>query len=115
MTFAQPDNGIVSLPSSRSVDRTIEKIEELLQEKSVELFGLVDHSGEAERVGLAMRPTAPSVAIDLPLKLLVSEDENVKVWISYNSPAYLQARHRLPAELMPNVAVIEVLAKAAAE
>jgi uncharacterized protein (DUF302 family) len=88
---------------------------------------VIDHSGEAEKVGLKMPPTkllifgnpksgtplmlaAPSSAIDLPLKILVSEDATGKVQISYNSPAYLENRHGLPPELIPNIAIIEGLA-----
>ncbi len=125
------ESGIVTVESSHSVDQTVQKIEELLRAKGVKLFALVDHSGEAQSVGLHMRPTkllifghpkagtplmiaSPSVAIDLPLKLLVAEDETGKVWISYNSPAYLQARHGFPLELTENIAVVASLAKSAA-
>ena len=123
--------GIVTQLSHHSVDQTVEKIEGLLQAKGIKLFALVDHSGEAEKAGLAMQPTkllifgnpkggtplmvaAPSIAIDLPLKLLVAEDAEGKVWISYNSPEYLQSRHDLPADLVKNIAIIETLAAAAA-
>jgi uncharacterized protein (DUF302 family) len=58
---------------------------------------------------------APRSAIDLPLKILVWEDVQRKVWITYNSPAYLQERHNFPADLLPNIAVVENLAKNAAE
>jgi uncharacterized protein (DUF302 family) len=121
------DNGIVNLPSNHSVDQTVASLKEILQAKGVNLFALVDHSGEAEKVGLQMRPTklvifgspkagtplmqsAPSIAIDLPLKILVWEDAQGKVWVSYNSPPYLQKRHNLPPELMQNIAVVETLA-----
>jgi uncharacterized protein (DUF302 family) len=126
------DDGIVSIPSNHSVDQTVEKLEAILQAKGVKLFALIDHSGEAERAGMQMRPTkllifgnpkagtplmvaSPSIAIDLPLKILVWEDGNGKVWISYNSLAYLQARHKLPQELVPNIAVVEALATKAAD
>ena len=126
------DNGIVNIPSKQSVDRTVEKLEQILKAKGVELFALVDHSGEAEKAGMQMRPTkllifgspkagtplmiaAPSIAIDLPLKILVWEDANGQVSISYNSLAYLQARHHLPQELVSNIAVVEALAAKAAE
>ncbi len=126
------DNGIVTIPSHQSVDQTVKKFGGILQEKGVKLFALVDHSGEAERAGMQMRPTkllifgnpkagtpvmiaAPSIAIDLPLKVLVWEDADGKVWISYNSAAYLQARHRLPKELVPNIGVVEALAAKSAE
>jgi uncharacterized protein (DUF302 family) len=127
-----PDSGIVTILSHHSVEQTVQKIEELLRAKQVKLFALVDHSGEAESVGLQMRPTkllifgnpkagtpvmlaAPSAAIDLPLKLLVSEDGAGKIWISYNNPAYLQARHGFPQDLLQNLAVVEALAQKAAE
>ena len=126
------DNGIVNERTSHSVDQPVEKVEAILQAKGVTLFALVDHSGEAAKVGMKMRPTkllifgnpkagtplmvaAPSSAIDLPLKLLVWEDGQGKVWISYNSPQYLQKRHGLPPELLANIAVVEALAAKAAE
>jgi uncharacterized protein (DUF302 family) len=126
-----PDNGIVTIPSHQSVDQTVEKFEKLLQAKEVKLFTLVDHSGEAEKAGMQMRPTkllifgnpkagtplmiaSPRIAIDLPLKILVWEDDGGKGWISYNSPSYLQARHGLPQELVQNIAVVEALARNAA-
>jgi len=125
-------NGLVSIPSNHSVDQTVEKLKRILQERGVMLFALVDHSGEAEKVGMKMPPTklvifgspkagtplmlaAPSVAIDLPLKILVREDPEGKVWISYNSPAFLQERHDLPQELLQNIAVVETLAAKAGE
>lgn len=129
---ATTNNGIVDRPSSHSVDVTVEKLKGILQAKGVALFALVDHSGEAEKVGMKMRPTkllifgnpkagtplmlaAPSVAIDLPLKILVWEDSQGKVWVSYNSPAYLQQRHGLQQDLLQNIAVVETLATKAAE
>ena len=126
------DNGIVSKVANHSVDETVGKLKSILQAKGVTLFALIDHSGEAEKVGMKMKPTkllifgnpkagtplmlaAPSSAIDLPLKILVWEDAEGKVWISYNSPAYLQERHRIPSELLQNIAVVEGLAAKAAE
>jgi uncharacterized protein (DUF302 family) len=124
--------GIIGKPSNHSVEETVEKLKNILQAKGVTLFALVDHSGEAEKVGMKMPPTkllifgspkagtplmlaAPSIAIDLPLKILVSEDVQGKVWVSYNSPAYLQERHNPPPELLQNIAVVETLAVKAAE
>lgn len=126
------NNGILSKPSRHSVEETLEKLKRILQAKGVTLCAIVDHSGEAEKVGLKMRPTklaicgnpkagtplmlaAPSSAIDLPLKVLIWEDSGGKVWVSYNSPAYLQERHGLPQELLQNIAVVETLAAAVAE
>ena len=126
------DNGIVNKPGSRSADQAVEKLEAMLRAKGVALFTLVDLSGEAEKAGMKMRPSkllifgnpkagnplmlaAPSCAIDLPLKILGWEDEQGKVWISYNSPQYLQKRDGFPREVMQNIAVIENLADNAAE
>jgi len=121
-----PENGIVSVPSDRSVEQIVEKLKHTFEAKGVKLFALVDHSGEAEKVGLKMPATkllifgspkagtplmlaAPSVAIDLPLKILVWSDPQGKTWLSYNSAQYLQQRHNLPPELLPNIAVVETL------
>lgn len=126
------NNGIVEIPSNHSVDETVEKLKGILRAKTVALFALVDHSGEAAKAGLQMRPTkllifgnpkagtllmlaAPSSAIDLPLKILVWEDGQGKVWISYNSAEYLQMRHGFPQELMQNITVVAALAAKAAE
>ncbi len=124
-------NGIVAKPSNHSVDDTVENLKKILQAKGVTLFALVDHSGEAAKVGMKMPPTkllifgspkagtplmqaAPTVAIDLPLKILVSEDAQGKVWVSYNTPEYLKERHGLPQDLLQNIAVVETLAAKAA-
>jgi uncharacterized protein (DUF302 family) len=131
-TTALVDKGIVDKPSSHSVDQTVDRLKNILQSKGITLFAVVDHSGEAEKVGMKMRPTkllifgnpkagtplmlaAPSTAIDLPLKILVWQDEGGKVWVSYNSPAYLRQRHGLPENLLQNVAVVETLAAKAGE
>jgi uncharacterized protein (DUF302 family) len=128
---ADTSKGIVEKLSNHSVEQTVDRLKNILQSKGVALFAFVDHSGEAEKVGMKMRPTkllifgspkagtplmlaAPSVAIDLPLKILVWEDSEGKAWISYNSPEYLQERHGLPRELLANIAVVETLAANAA-
>jgi uncharacterized protein (DUF302 family)/uncharacterized membrane protein YidH (DUF202 family) len=134
MTSMAPiaDNGIVNKASNHSLEQTVENLKGILQAKGVTLFAVVDHSGEAEKAGLKMPPTkllifgnpkggtpvmvaAPSAAIDLPLKILVWEDAEGKVWASYNSPAYLQQRHGIPQELLPNIAVVDALAAKATE
>ena len=126
------DNGIVSKPSNHSVDQTVENLKNILQSKGITLFALIDHSGEAEKVGMKMPPTkllifgspkagtplmlaAPSIAIDLPLKILVWEDGQGKVWLSYNSPEYLIKRHGVPQDLLKNIAVVGTLAEKAGE
>ena len=129
-----PENGIITLASRHSVDETVANVKRILAAKGVQLFAVVDHSGEAEKAGLRMPPTrllifgnpkagtpwmiaAPSLALDLPLKLLVAEDPQGKVWISYNAPDYLQARHHLPPDLFQafSAAGVDVLAAKAAE
>ena len=131
MTPAQ-DNGIVTLAARHSVNETVAKLEAILAAKGVTLFAVVDHSGEAEKGGMHMPPTkllifgapkagtpvmlaAPAIALDLPLKILIAEDATGKVWVSYNSPQFLQQRHHVPDDLMKNLAAVEVLAEAAAE
>ena len=125
-------NGIIDKRSHHSVDQTVEKLKGILQAKGVTLFALIDHSGEAEKAGLTMRPTkllifgnpkagtplmlaSPHSAIDLPLKILVWEDAEGQVWVSYNSPAYLLERYGLPRDLLQNIAVLDALAANTAE
>jgi len=127
-----PANGIVRKRSKFSVDEIQERLTRTLQAKGIDIFVIVDHSGEAKKVGLKMPPTklvifgspkagtplmlaAPSIAIDLPLKILISEDDQGNSWVSYNSAEYLQQRHSVPSQLLQNIAVIETLAKAVAE
>ena len=127
---ASSENGLIHLDSKHSVDETLQRLQALLQEKNIKVFTLIDHSGEAVKAGLAMRPTklqifgnpkggtplmqaAPTTAIDLPLKALVWEDVDGNVKLTYNDPTYLQQRHNIPAELVPNIAgVIGLLEKA---
>lgn len=126
------DRGLINKPSQHSADQTVERLKNILQSKGVKLFALIDHSGEAEKVGMKMRPTkllifgnpkagtplmltAPSIAIDLPLKILIWEDPAGKVWLTYNNPEFLRERHGLPPDLMQNVSVVEALASEAAE
>ena len=121
--------GIIDTPSNHSVEQTVEKLKNILQSKGVTLFAVVDHSGEAEKVGMKMPSTkllifgspragtplmlaAPSIAIDLPLKILVWQDRDGKVWVSYNSPEYLKKRHLIPDELVKNISVVGALVQA---
>jgi uncharacterized protein (DUF302 family) len=127
-----PNSGLIHLSIGHSVDEAISKLKRILAEKEVTLFTVIDHSGEATKVGMKMRPTklaifgnpkagtpimlaSPNSAIDLPLKILIWEDDHGKVWVTYNSPAYLQQRHNLPPEVLPNISAIEVLANAVAK
>ena len=126
------DNGVVTIASGHSVEQTVQKLEAILKAKDVKLFALIDHSGEAEKAGIEMRPTkllifgnpkagtplmiaSPGIALDLPLKILVWENAEGHVQISYNAAAYLGARHALPTELLRNIQVVEALSAKAAE
>ena len=126
------NNGFVSELSRHSVDETVERLTGILRAKDITLFALIDHSGEAGKIGMEMRPTkllifgspragtplmlaAPSSAIDLPLKILVWEDGKGQVWLSYNDPAYLARRHSIPRELLQNIAAVQTLAAKAGE
>jgi uncharacterized protein (DUF302 family) len=126
------DNGLVQVASPYAVDETVKRLESVLGQRGLQVFALIDHSGEAEKVGLKMRPTklvifgsptggtpvmvaAPTLAIDLPLKALVAEDEKGKVWVSYNSPEFLQQRHGVPDDLIKNIAGVGALVAKAVE
>jgi uncharacterized protein (DUF302 family) len=114
-------DGLVEVPSRFSVDETLGRLKAALSEKGMQIFAVIDHSGEAEKVGLKMPLTkvilfgspkagtplmvaAPSLAIDLPLKALVAQDASGKVLVAYNDPEYLRKRHGVPAELIKNLA-----------
>lgn len=117
------DNGIVHLRSPYSVSETSQRLESLIAAKGLVLFARIDHSGEAAKVGLQMQPTelllfgsptsgtplmiaSPTLAIDLPLKALIAQDADGVVWLSYNTPEYLQQRHKFPDALLQNIAGI---------
>jgi len=125
-------NGIIDVPSRYSVPETLARLGSILKEKGITIFALIDHSGEAEKAGLQMRPTqvlifgspkggtplmvaSPRLAIDLPLKALAWQDEQGQVWLSYNSPEYLRERHGFPEELVKNIAGIAGLIQKAVE
>lgn len=128
---AMAESGIGRRRSGHSVDETVTRLEGVLKAKGVALFALVDHSGEAAKVGLKMPATkllifgnpaagtpvmvaAPTIALDLPLKILVAEDAEGAVWLSWNEPEYLQRRHGVPEALVRNISVAAALAEAAA-
>jgi uncharacterized protein (DUF302 family) len=130
--MAEAIEGLEQIKSLHSVDETVKRLRQLLDEKGIKVFALVDHSGEAETAGLTLRPTkvlifgapragtplmaaALSAAIDLPLKALVWQDAAGQTWIAWNTPEYLQRRHGFPAELMQNIAGVAGLLRKAAE
>lgn len=132
MVSNQSQAGLIHLASRHSVEDTLQRLSSLLRDHGVMVFALVDHSGEAEKAGLQMRPTkllifgspkagtplmqaTPTVAIDLPLKALIWEDESGKVWLTYNDPEYLQRRHGVPSELLPKIAAASALMAKAVE
>lgn len=125
-------NGLTDVSSPHSVDETMKRLQSILAGKGLQVFALVDHSGEAEKAGMKLRPTkllifgspkagtplmaaAPTLAIDLPLKALVWQDDGGKVWVTYNSPEYLQERHGVPADLVKNIAGVGALVAKAVE
>jgi uncharacterized protein (DUF302 family) len=124
-------NGIVRVSSNSSVEETLRKLQTTLDAKGIKIFALIDHSGEAAKAGLKMPDTkvlifgnpkggtplmlaSPSIALDLPIKILIAEDEERKVWISYNSAEYLAERHSVPSDLLKNLAFVEGLVAGAA-
>ncbi len=124
------DHGILSIASPYSVSDTLDRLEGILKAKGNLIFARIDQQHEAEKVGLALRPTqllifgnpsvgtalmeaSPSIALDLPLKALAWQDDQGKVWLSYNSPNYLEQRHHLDPELIKRIAGIGALIEAA--
>jgi uncharacterized protein (DUF302 family) len=132
VSAAGQESGIVDVPSNHSVDETVERLKDILQSKGVALFALIDHSGEAEKLGFTMPPTkllifgnpkagtplmlaAPRIAIDLPLKILVWQNSQGKVWLSYTGAEYLVERHGLAQNFAPILAAVQPLAASAGE
>ena len=124
--------GLVVVASKYSVDDTVTRLQAAFREKGMQIFAVIDHSGEAEKIGMKMPPTkvvifgsprggtplmlaAPSLAIDLPLKALVAEDTNGKVTVTYNDPEYLRERHGVPPDLIKNLAGAGALVTTAVE
>jgi uncharacterized protein (DUF302 family) len=124
--------GIQTIISRHSVEETVARLEAILKEKGIKLFCIVDHSGEALAAGLEMPPTkllifgnpragtplmlaAPSTALDLPLKVLIAEQSNGEVLVSWNDAAWLQQRHGFPADMQPVIAAVGMVAKKIAE
>ena len=120
------EKGLITVASRYSVEETVQRLQAAFAAKGLQVFAVIDHSGEAKKVGLKMPATkvvifggpkagtplmvaAPSLAIDLPLKALVAEDADGKVSVTYNDPEYLRDRHGVPAELIQNLAGAGVL------
>jgi uncharacterized protein (DUF302 family) len=124
------DNGMIHLRSPYSVKETLQRLEALVTTKGLTIFARIDHSGEAAKINMKMQPTellifgspnsgtplmnaSPTLAIDLPLKALAWQDADGVVWLTYNSPEYLQQRHKIPDNLLQNIAGIRSLCEQA--
>ena len=118
--------GIVTRPSPFSVEETLQRLQEAIHSRNLTLFAHIDHSGEAKRVGLKMQEAhvlifgspkagtplmiaSPLLALDLPLKVLVWQGEDDRVWVSSTSAAYLRVRYSIPQELIGNIAGVDAL------
>ena len=129
---AQADSNLRTKPSKYSVSETLDRIERAITAKGMQIFARIDHGGEAQKVGLTMKPTQllifgnpkggtalmvarPTAAIDLPMKALAWEDGDGKVWLTYNSPELFQERHNMPAELSSRLNSVGVLLEQAVE
>jgi len=123
-------NGILQVVSKYPFAETVARLESAITSRGLTIFSRIDFSGGAAKAGLRMNPTrlvifgnpkagtplmiaAPTVAIDFPLKVLVSEDSSGKVVVSYNTPEYLAGRHNIPEDLVKNIAGIEPVVRLA--
>jgi uncharacterized protein (DUF302 family) len=120
--------GVVTLPTTGSVAEVLERLLGVLNARGVKVFAVIDHSGEAARVGehlpdtklvlfgnpsvgTALMQTAPLVALDLPLKILIWERDH-QAFVSYNEPSYLAERYELPTEQVAVLSAVDALAHA---
>ena len=128
MGLSDNKNGLIQLMSKNSFEETFQRLESSVATRGLTAFARIDFSGDAGRAGLKMNPTrmlvfgnpkagtplmvaAPTLAIDFPLKILVSQDDNGKVWVTYNSPEYLKGRHDIPDGLLKNISGILAIAE----
>jgi uncharacterized protein (DUF302 family) len=123
--------GLVQLRSEHSFEETFQRLESSVASRGLTVFARIDFSGDAQKAGLRMNPArllifgnpkagtplmiaAPTMAIDLPLKILVSQDDDGRVWATYNSPGYLKDRHGVPDDLMKNIGGVAAVAESIA-
>jgi uncharacterized protein (DUF302 family) len=124
-------SGLIRLRSTDSLDASFARLEAAVAQRGITIFARIDFAADAAAAGLVLRPTrlllfgnpragtplivaAPTVALDLPLKVLVWESEDGSVWVGYNGLEYLAERHGVPTELLANVRAVESLAAIAA-
>ena len=122
--------GLITRASKYSVKDSIGRVESVAQSKGMTIFDRIDQKAEAAKFNVEMRPAqlllfgnpragtplmaaAPTIAIDLPLKVAAWEDENGAVWVAYNSPDYLKERHHVPDGLMQNISGVGPLVEQA--
>lgn len=118
--------GVITKVSPFSVEETLTRFQEAMNSKGMTVFARIDHSDEAEKVGLKMQEAhvlifgnpkggtplmvaSPLLALDLPLKILVWQSNDGRVWVSYTDVSYLATRYSIPQELVGNVAGINGL------
>jgi len=121
-----PENGMLHTASPHAFPETLRRLEAAIAQRSIPILAKIDHAASAAQSGLTMNPAtvvifgnakagtpimqaAPTAALDLPLKALVWQDAESRVWISINTPQYLQSRHQIPDNLLPNIAGITTL------
>jgi uncharacterized protein (DUF302 family) len=132
MIHTMENRGIVSIRSLNNFDQTVENISNLLRARSLTLYALIDHAGEAKKIKMQMPPSklfvfgnphagtplmqaVPTSALDLPLKILVWQDNDLGVWITFNSPGHLQERHDWPVGMLQNIKIVKTIAVLAGE
>jgi uncharacterized protein (DUF302 family) len=124
-------DGLRILPTQHNVTEVLRRVQSIAHARGLTVFAQIDFSDDAQRSGLALRPTGlvilgnpkagtpliaatPTAAIDMPLKILAWQDAEDRTWVAYNEPEYVRARHGFPAELEKNIAGLGALAQAAA-
>lgn len=120
----QSNSGIITLPGLASVNETMGALEKALTAHGISIYARIDQQAEAEKAGLNLKPLRllifgnpkggiplinanPLCGLDLPLKVLVWQDDEKKIWVSYNSFPYLQNRFDLPADLIQKISGAE--------
>lgn len=119
-TVSAADNGMVSIKSKFGVTHTADRLIGVVKKKGLKVFAHIKHSEGAKKAGVDIRPTelvifgnpklgspmikcAPTLAIDLPQKMLIWQDENEQTWMTYNNPVYIADRHELAADCRANL------------